>query len=194
MLDKYLNPDKKEETAAEFGERLQKKFEEFKEEVAQVNSQEKLDEMEKVILADLQELDDHIRTLEYDVPASCEYDGKTYKRSEVAAKIIYYINKQEVDWQYCDGLFQLCKVWRNMTDRVRYGVLDSTLRILGQSKSKGESEWRDTAIINAFVQSMDASYSKDLSVQYYLSKKHSEIMARRDLITPVSKTETAPAQ
>lgn len=182
MLDKYKNPEKENETSKEVAERLQKEFTSYKAKVDEVNASEVLDEMEKEVLAELEENDKHIRTLEYNVPADVEFEGKVIKRSEVASKIIYYINKQEVEWQYCLGLYQLVQMWRRIGDKITYGALDSTLRILGQSRSKGEQEWKDTCIINAFVQSMDDDYSKDLSVQYFLAKKHDAIMARRDLI------------
>ena len=110
-------------------------------------------------------------------------------------KIIYFINKNEVQWQYTLGLYQLCRFWKNTSNEViTYGQLDSTLRILEQQKFRGFDEWRNILLVNEYMKALHEDYTKDLAVQIALSQKHNSILERMDLIGKVTTDEGHEAE
>ena len=186
-----VNAAEKVETAQEMAERLQKDLDVYKKFIETVNSQEKLDELEKDMMTQMDENDAHLKKVRYELPDSCVFEGTKYSRADVAGKIIYFISKIEQSWQYVLGLYELCKLWKT-TDlkEINFGALDSTLRLLDQCKFQGMTEWRDILVINEYMKSLHEAFAKDTTVTIWLSQKHNEIIKRRDLIDPVkSKTE-----
>lgn len=179
------------ETAQEMAERLQKDLDEYKDFIATINSQEKLDELEKEIMTEMDKNDAHLKEVRYQLPDSCTFENTKYSRADVAGKIIYFVSKIEQNWQYVLGLYELCKRWKtNDLKEINFGALDSTLRLLDQCKFQGMTEWRDILIINEYMKSLHEAFAKDTTVTIWLSQKHNEIIKRRDLIDPVkSKAE-----
>lgn len=179
------------ETAQEMAERLQKDLDEYKDFIATINSQEKLDELEKEIMTEMDKNDTHLKEVRYQLPDSCTFENTKYSRADVAGKIIYFVSKIEQSWQYVLGLYELCKRWKtNDLKEINFGALDSTLRLLDQCKFQGMTEWRDILIINEYMKSLHEAFAKDTTVTIWLSQKHNEIIKRRDLIDPVkSKAE-----
>lgn len=179
------------ETAQEMAERLQKDLDEYKEFIGTVNSQEKLDELEKEIMVEMDKNDAHLKDVRYQLPDSCTFENTKYSRADVAGKIIYFVSKIEQTWQYVLGLYELCKLWKT-TDlkEINFGALDSTLRLLDQCKFQGMTEWRDILIINEYMKSLHEAFAKDTTVTIWLSQKHNEIIKRRDLIDPVKSKAT----
>lgn len=179
-----------EETAQQMAERLQKEVDAYKEQVSNAKTQEELDEMEKVILQELQEYDDYIKTVNYTLPTDTVFEGKTYSRSDVAGKIVYFIGKIEQTWQYVLGLYELCRLWKSVEQKeISFGALDSTLRLLDQCKFKGMTEWRDILIVNEYMKSLHEQYAKDTTLHIAIAQRHNEIIKQRDLITPVEAQE-----
>ena len=179
------------ETAQEMAERLQKDLDEYKDFIATINSQEKLDELEKESMTEMDKNDAHLKEVRYQLPDSCTFENTKYSRADVAGKIIYFVSKIEQSWQYVLGLYELCKRWKtNDLKEINFGALDSTLRLLDQCKFQGMTEWRDILIINEYMKSLHEAFAKDTTVTIWLSQKHNEIIKRRDLIDPVkSKAE-----
>lgn len=175
----------KVETAQEMAERLQKEVDEYKELVASKKTQEELDVLEKEILEKMDEYEKYIRDVQYDLPESCVFEGKEYKRSEVASIIIYFISNIEQTWQYVMGLYELCKLWKSDITAISFGALDSTLRLLDQQKFKGAKEWRDILIVNEYMKALHEAYAKDTTQQIAMAQKHNEIIKQRDLISPI---------
>lgn len=176
----------KVETAQEMAERLQKDLDEYKKFIETVDSQEKLDELEKEMMTEMDKNDAHLKEARYALPDSCVFEGMKYSRADVAGKIIYFVSKIEQSWQYVLGLYELCKLWKT-TDlkEINFGALDSTLRLLDQCKFQGMTEWRDILVINEYMKSLHEAFAKDTTTTIWLSQKHNEIIKRRDLIDPV---------
>lgn len=181
-----VNSAEKVETAQEMAERLQKDLDEYKKFIETVNSQEKLDELEKEMMTEMDKNDAHLKEVRYALPDSCVFEGTKYSRADVAGKIIYFVSKIEQSWQYVLGLYELCKLWKT-TDlkEINFGALDSTLRLLDQCKFQGMTEWRDILVINEYMKSLHEAFAKDTTTTIWLSQKHNEIIKRRDLIDPV---------
>ena len=179
------NPD---ETAMEMAKRLTKEVEEYKKEIDEIKTQEELDEKEKEIISIMEKNDEHLRNVNYILPKGVDFEGKHYTKNAVAIKIIAFISKIEQSWQYVKGLYDLCTIWSHDDyDKITYGALDSTLRLLDQVKYSGMREWRDILIINEFMKPLHEAYAKETTYQIYLGHKHSAIISRRDLIDPVKK-------
>lgn len=187
IKDEKLN--RTEMTAKEYGDLLQKDLDAYKERVSNIMTSEELDEEEKHWLEELDKSDAYIKTIKYKLPKDVKFEGQNKTHSDIAGKVIYYISKNEVTWQYCLGLYQLCNFWKHAeNEEITYGVFDSTLRLLDQVKYKGYGEWKDILLINEYFKPMHEEYTKDLMNQTYLAQMHNEVIKRRDLIEPVHGT------
>ena len=187
--------EQKQETALEQAKRLQAEVDAYKKEIEGINDVEVLKEKEKEIIAEMDKFDEYIKSRTYPVPNGVDFEGEHYSRSDVAGEIIYFINKNEVQWQYTIGLYQLCRFWKNTSNEViTYGQLDSTLRILEQQKFRGFDEWRNILLVNEYMKALHEDYTKDLAVQIALSQKHNSILERMDLIGKVTTDEGHEAE
>ena len=187
--------EQKQETALEQAKRLQAEVDAYKKEIEGINDVEVLKEKEKEIIAEMDKFDEYIKSRTYPVPNGVDFEGEHYSRSDVAGEIIYFINKNEVQWQYTLGLYQLCRFWKNTSNEViTYGQLDSTLRILEQQKFRGFDEWRNILLVNEYMKALHEDYTKDLAVQIALSQKHNSILERMDLIGKVTTDEGHEAE
>ena len=187
--------EQKQETALEQAKRLQAEVDAYKKEIEGINDVEALKEKEKEIIAEMDKFDEYIKSRTYPVPNGVDFEGEHYSRSVVSGEIIYFINKNEVQWQYTLGLYQLCRFWKNTSSEViTYGQLDSTLRILEQQKFRGFDEWRNILLVNEYMKALHEDYTKDLAVQIALSQKHNSILERMDLIGKVTTDEGHEAE
>lgn len=183
---------KQNETAKEMAERLQKEVDNYKEMVSGINTQEELNELEQSIMEKMDEYEKYIKDVKYALPENCVFEDKTYSKSAIADKIVFFISKIEQTWQYVLGLYDLCKFWKTPTNaEITFGALDSTLRLLDQCKYQGMTEWRDILVINEYMKAMHEEYAKDTTQHIALAQMHNEIIKRRDLIDPVVPTSQA---
>ena len=175
------------ETAMEQAQRLQKEVDAYKEYVDTIDDPKQLEEEEKKCIAELEEFDKYIKGVRYNIPAGVDFEGKHYSRSDVAGKILYFLGKNEVSWQYTLGLYQLCQFWKNTSEtQLTYGQLDSTLRLLEQPKFRGYEEWRDILLVNEYMKALHEDYTKDLAIQIAASQKHNAVLERIDLTSKVT--------
>lgn len=180
------------ETAQEMAKRLQSEVDAYAEKVSEINTQEELDDLEKVLMEEMDTYDKYIKERVYELPEGCIFEGKNYTRSMIADYIVQFISKIEQTWQYVLGLYELCKFWKDATNKeISFGALDSTLRLLDQCKFQGMTEWRNILTVNEYMKALHEAYAKDTTQQIAYAKMHNEIMKRRDLIDPVIPTETA---
>ena len=180
------------ETAQEMAKRLQSEVDAYAEKVSEINTQEELDDLEKVLMEEMDTYDKYIKERVYELPEGCAFEGKNYTRSMIADYIVQFISKIEQTWQYVLGLYELCKFWKDTTNKeISFGALDSTLRLLDQCKFQGMTEWRNILTVNEYMKALHEAYAKDTTQQIAYAKMHNEIMKRRDLIDPVIPTEAA---
>lgn len=179
MTKEFLNENTLEVVAQQFDQELQ----EFGIQVGEITELDQLDELEKEIMKEQDEVDAYLRTVQYQLPDSAVFDGEKYSLNDIAKNIVYFINKREVEWKYTLGLYQLVKFWKSQNPTViDYGVYDSTLRILNQNSFKGYQEWKDILACNEYLKSAHEGYSKDTSWLIFVSEKHNMIMSQRDLL------------
>lgn len=134
------------------------------------------EEAETELIEKMEEYDNYLSDTKYDLPTDITFDGTKFTRNTIGNMVCYFVEKQEVDWQYTLGLYQMSKLWRTINDTIGYKEYDSTLRVLGGMKFKGSTEWRDILVINEFLGSAHDNYTLDTSYMIYLSKLHNELI------------------
>lgn len=173
MDKQYLKSHSLEEVAKKFDE-------EMKEYTSQVNTIEDralILDMEQQLLKDQDEVNNYLKDISYELPKDVVFDGQKSTVKDVANKIIYFLNKKEVEWKYTLGLYQLVKFWKQENPTtITYGAYDSTLRLLNQVSFAGFQEWRDILTVNEYLKSAHESYSKDTSWLVFCAEKHNALM------------------
>ena len=121
--------------------------------------------------------DEYISGVEYELPDEIEYDGRKIKRAEITTKIVSFLNRIEVQFQATLGLYQRIRFWKTRgTGKVPYGAFDSTLRMLGTLKFKGEQDCFDILVTNNWFTAAHDQYSRDNIWTQYLHARHQAIM------------------
>ena len=140
---------------------------------------------EQVLMGSMDEVQKLLDTVEYELPASCEYVGKKYSKKEIVGKIVYLLNKLEVKWEQTLGLFQLVTLWKSDDfKKIPYRVYDSTLRCLNTVTFKGLQEWTDILVVNEYLSKCHNEYSLDTGMLLYFSECHNIVMNRMKELDP----------
>lgn len=157
---------------------------------------EDLTKLEEELMKEFKEYDETIKDVVYLVPDEVEYDGVKYKASDVQKKIIGMLNKLEVDFRATLGIYQAIRFWKTIADnKVPYNVYDSTVRLLGTLKFKGESECLDVLVVNNYFAPTHAEYSTDTTWLQFLTAKHQMILkAMEERETPEQKEAVKEVQ
>ena len=172
-----FNGKKYEEMAAA----LQADLVMYGEQVAGFTTLDECTAEEQVLMASLDEIQQHLDTVEYELPKGVEYDGKKYSKKDVAAKIVYFLNKIECKWEQTLGLYQLVNLWkREDFAMIPYRVYDSTLRCLNTVSFKGLSEWTDILVVNDYLSQCHNEYSLDTGMLVYVHEMHNKLINRMD--------------
>lgn len=125
--------------------------------------------------------DEHLAKVTYELSNEVEYDGVTVKRGDIASKIISLLNNIEVQFQATLGIYQCIRFWKKRNiEPVPYGAYDSTLRLLGTLKFKGEKECFDILVINNWFTSAHAAYTRDNIWTQYLHALHQAILKQME--------------
>lgn len=157
----------------------------YREKVAAFEDLDACNAEEQIIMASMDEVQEHLDSVKYDLPTDVMYDGRKYSKKEVVAKMVYLLNKLEVKWEQTLGLYQLVTMWKSDTfDKIGYRVYDSTLRCLNQVSFKGLSEWTDILVVNEYLSQCHNEYSLDTGMLIYLSECHNVLMNRMKELNP----------
>ena len=147
---------------------------------------------EQVLMASMDEVQERLKTVKYELPNEIEYDGRHYSKKDIVAKLVYFINKLEVKWEQTLGLYQLLTLWKGDDFKeIPYHVYDSTLRCLNQVSFKGLSEWTDILAVNEYLSRCHNEYSLDTGMLIYLSECHNAVVTRQD---ELNKAAEVPAE
>ena len=148
---------------------------------------EECESEEQVLMASMDEVQAHLHDVTYELPAYTEYGGKKYSRKDIAAKVIYFLNKLEVKWEQTLGLYELVTMWRREDfARIPYHVYDSTLRCLNQVTFKGMDDWTGILVVNEYLAQCHNEYSLDTGMLLYFSECHNIVMNRMKELDPTS--------
>lgn len=168
---------------------LEKELKEAQDKVQRIQTVEEALEIEKELVKVINDYDHSLDGRKYQLPEKCEWDGKSYKKSEVVKKVLYFLNKNTVEWQYTLGLYQTYKLWLGDPSEVHYRHYDSTLRLLNQVKFTGNQEWTDILIVNEFMSACHQAYTADTAWYLFLSEIHSALISRADSLKPVGELQ-----
>lgn len=168
---------------SEVSKELQERLNSFKEELAGIQDVDALSKYEEDLMADQQEMDEYIKTVEYTLPDKVEWEGEKYTKNDIARLVVSFLNRSEIDWQFTLGYYQVVKTWKNQQLKtVDYNTFDSTLRMLNQIKFKGFDDWKNILAVNEYMKGCHEPYSIDTSYLIYLAQKHQAIMDRTTLV------------
>lgn len=163
----------------------------YTEEIAGMDS-EALKKEETDLMEVFKVNDEYIAGVEYELPGDLEYDGRKIKRNELTTKIVGFLNRIEVQFQATLGLYQCIRFWKTAGDgKIPYGAFDSTLRMLGTLKFKGEQDCFDILVINNWFTAAHDAYSRDNIWTQYLHARHQAIM---QALEALDKDKETPAE
>lgn len=169
-------------SAEEVQTSLQARYDEFKEKVSGIDDVEELKKIELDIDAEQEEFDKYLREVSYELGSEdLEFDGKKYNPVQIAKKINFHINRIEQPFEYCLGLHSLVVFWNSRPTTISYGIYDSTLRLLGGLKYKGDSEWCDILVINNYLANCREGYMRDRTALTLLAELRNLVVNRIQL-------------
>lgn len=174
-------------TYAEVSAQFDKELEAYHNTVNGVEDIETLTSMEKDLMKDMDQVDADLKAVKYPLPASVDYDGEHYSKNDIAKQILYFLNKNEVEWKYTLGLYQLSQLWKKKDfNEISYHEFDSTLRILNQVKYKGFDEWKNILAVNEYLRANHEAYTIDTAVMLLNHQKHQAILDRMQTLEKVN--------
>lgn len=137
---------------------------------------QELKDLEEKLMDTFKENDEYLGNVKYTLPDETEYDEVKVSRTELDRKIVYLLNKLEVEFRATLGVYQAIKFWKKSTKEIPYNVFDSTLRLLGTLKFKGADECFDVIVINNWFTNAHEQYLRDNAYTQYLAAYHQAIM------------------
>lgn len=151
----------------------------FTDEINTVDSPEELKKREEELMEEFKKDDEYIKELMLELPKDTEYDGTKYKRQEMTRAIISFISRLEVEFRATLGIYQAIQFWKSCEEpKIPYAVYDTTLRLLGMVKYRGEKDCGDILAINNWFSSAHEDYLRTNTYTGYLSTIHQAILKR----------------
>lgn len=135
-----------------------------------------LNELEKEIIAKNEEYTNSLSEVEYELPNGTEFDGTKYTGKEIANNIVYFLNKMEVKWTETLGMYEMVKFWKSSSEKIKYSVFDSILRVLQTLQFTGTTEWKMILAINEYMKQMHDLYIKDTIYIHYGAYLHDAVV------------------
>lgn len=143
----------------------------------ETKSIEELKQAEAELMEQMKEDDAHLEQVKYELAETADFDGTTFKSDKITEKIVNFLDRLEVEWRATLGIYQAIKFWKKEFDgTVPYAVFDTTLRLLGTLKFKGEFDCKNVLLINNWFSTAHKDYAIDNTWRSYLAAKHQAIM------------------
>lgn len=166
-----------------------KKLDEFKKSIENLT-----EEQLKAIEADVVKEADDVNKEVSEATITLPDDNHT-----VAFKAIRsLLGKVKVQWQFASAMAEMYDFWsptKKKAGDVQYGLLDATLRYLGQLEFTGYDEWKAVAQVNAYFEPIKDKYIEISTKIYDVADKHNAILEKLDaynaLNKPVESSEAA---
>lgn len=193
-MSKLLNREEllAKENLQEIAKELEADVALYTEELSE-KTREELETEEKNLMDVFKANDEYIAGVEYELPDEVDYDGRKLKRNEITNKIVGFLNRIEVQFQATLGLYQCIRFWKTRgTGKIPYGAFDSTLRMLGTLKFKGEQDCFDILVTNNWFTAAHDAYSRDNIWTQYLHAKHQRIMEAMEALDKATATAATP--
>lgn len=108
---------------------------------------------------------------------------------DVAVAIRGLLSKVKVQWQYAQAMVDMYDFWNPETKpkSVVYGLLDATLRQLGQMEFEGHAEWKAVTTVNAYFEPIKEQYIEVSTKIFDVADKHNTILEKLDAMEKMSK-------
>ena len=168
-----INPEEKQKQLQEFDASLEGK------------TLEELQAIEQDVIAEAEKMDKEVSETEFKLPK---------KNYAIVAKAIHtLLEKKTVQWQFTLGMVALYDFWdeKKCPGKVKYPMLDSTLRTLGESSFTGYEEWAAVVAINKYFDDIRESYIEITEKVYDIASKHNLIIDRIQKMTPIGEVKNA---
>lgn len=188
----FKRKDLIEKSTQEIQDMLEKDIQAYAVEVETVETKEEILDREKELMVLMNENEEYLKTLTYNLPIEATFDGQTFGKKVLCEYIVDFLNTQELEWSYSLGMFELVKLWKTKDlNEVSYHAFDSTLRVLGQCKYRGFEMWRKILAVNEFIKILHSDYVRDTTYMIYLSSLHNTLVdALKKFETPVEDSPT----
>lgn len=178
-------------SAQELQVKLEDDIQRYALEINELVDEEELINREQELIAVMQENDQIIKSIEYDLPDSCMFDGQSFSKKTIGEYIADFVCSQEVEWGPSLGMYEMVKLWKNKDiEKITYSAYDSTLRVLGALKYKGFESWKRILAINSYLTSCHDAYVKDTTYMIYLSQLHNTILDALKKYNPEEVSDT----
>lgn len=159
-----------------------KQLNEFKQSLKSMTADE-LKKFEQDIIKQADEADKTTTELEFDMPK------ENYK--EVAEAVRMMLNKKTVEWRFTLGLVAMYDFWdpNLRSEKIKYPMLDSTLRTLGELQFTGYNEWSAVVVVNKYFEGLRQPYVDATEKIYDIAAKHSAIIDELKIKDPAFANE-----
>lgn len=156
----------------------QKQLDEFRKSLEGKTLKE-LKELEENIVKEADSIDKEVQEMEFDLPET-NYDV-------VAPAIKLLLDKKTVQWQLTLGMVAMHDFWdeNNKPEKIKYPMLDGTLRALGELSFTGYEEWASVIAINKYFEPIRDEYIKATEKIYDIATQHNAILDEIQKCTPI---------
>ena len=149
-------------------------------------TEEELQTLLKDIIEESKELDAEVANIKYDL----DDNGQTGSFEAIR----YFLNKQEVQWNYTLGIIELYEFFNVKQKTINFATLDTVLRMLGSLKFTGYDEWKKVEQVNTYFRSAAESY-KDVTDRIYdIAERYQAVEGQLKMFQPVDSDENTQAE
>jgi hypothetical protein len=150
------------------------------------------------IIPIMQEWDNKVKDIFYDLPATCVFNASkpvTVSRKTVGEYINKLLEKVECEFSYTLGYYELWQWWNEPKATISYNNLNTTLQVLGSGlKFRGPQQWSMILIINEYFKPLHEQYTRDIMFTHLYGTCHSRLLDAMNMKDPnkANNTESLP--
>ena len=160
-----------------------KKMSDFKKTIQNATIDE-LKKLEQDVIKEADKVNKEVQETTFVLPE------KDYQLTAQAIRTL--LLKVSVQWQYAQAMVDMFDFWNpdEKPESVVYGLLDATLRQLGQMEFKGIEEWKAVTTVNAYFEPIKEQYIEVSTKIFDVADKHNAILEKMDAMEKMSKPLT----
>ena len=157
-----------------------KQLSDFKKSIENATEAE-LKKIEQDVIKEADDVNKEVQETKFDLPEENYVD--------VAVAIQGLLGKVKVQWQYAAAMAEMYEFWNpeKKPSTVVYGLLDATLRQLGQMEFTGISEWKAVMTVNSYFEPIKEKYITVSQKIFDVADKHNAILEKLDEIEKMTK-------
>ena len=157
-----------------------KKISDFKKSL-ETMSEDELKKTEQDVIKEADVINKEVQDTKFDLPST--------NYTDVANAIQFLLGKVKVQWQYAAAMTEMYEFWNpeKKSDTVVYGLLDATLRQLGQMEFTGINEWKAVITVNKYFDPLKEKYIEVSQKIFDVADKHNAILEKLDTVEKMTK-------